>query len=132
MEVTKSKQGAIWGNTEAERLFRAASAKQAVVRPGETRGFPTPSSVTCTAAVGVGEAGVGGGGSGSHPPVAPGSGSAFPHCSSKGFKTERMFPLPGDLHFERGARKARGGPSSLQTSIDPRLRTHHPGPHPNF
>lgn len=67
MEVTKSKQGAIWGNTEAERLFRAMSAKQAVVRPGETRGFPTPSSVTFTAAVGVGEAGVGCGGSGSHP-----------------------------------------------------------------
>lgn len=68
MEVTKLKQGAICGNTEAERLFRAASAKQAVVRPGETRGFPNPISVTFTAAVGVGEAGVGGGGSRSHPP----------------------------------------------------------------
>lgn len=27
-KVTKSKQGAIWGNTETEWLFRAASAKR--------------------------------------------------------------------------------------------------------
>lgn len=72
MEVTKSKQGAILGNTEAERLFRAASAMQAVVRPGETRGFPTAPSVTFTAVLGVGEAGVGGGESGSHPSSRPG------------------------------------------------------------
>lgn len=72
MKVTKSKQGVISGNTEAERLFRAASAMQAVVRPGETRGFPTAPSVTFTAIWGVGEAGVGGGESGSHPSSRPG------------------------------------------------------------
>lgn len=85
MKVTKSKQGAISGNTEAERLFRAASAMQAVVRPGETRGFPTAPSVTFTAwvrqvwAVGKADPTL---------PVAPDSGSAFLRCSSKGFKIE--------------------------------------------
>lgn len=68
VEVTKSKRGAIWGNTEAERPFRAVSAKQSVVRPTETRGFPTPPRVPFTAAMGEGEAGVGREGSGAHPP----------------------------------------------------------------
>lgn len=34
MKVIKSKQGAIWGNTEAEWLFPAVSAEQSVVRLG--------------------------------------------------------------------------------------------------
>lgn len=77
MEVSKSKQGAIWGNTAAERLLGAASAKQSAVRPGETRGFPTPLSVTFTAAVG------GGGRQGKWiPPTQSPRGSGFPFLAA--------------------------------------------------
>lgn len=77
MEVSKSKQGAIWGNTAAERLLGAASAKQSAVRPGETRGFPTPLSVTFTAVVG------GGGRQGKWiPPTQSPRGSGFPFLAA--------------------------------------------------
>lgn len=105
-KLQNQNEGPSGGNTKAERLFRAASAKQAVFTPGETRGFPTPPNVTFTAAMGVGEAGVGGGGSGPTLPVAPGSGSPFPRCSSEGLKDrKRLFPLSGDLHVQRGAKE---------------------------
>lgn len=59
VEVTKSKQRAGQGKHQtAAPPCRAACAKSSVVRPGETRGFPTwcPSCGGC----GRGEAGVGG------------------------------------------------------------------------
>lgn len=57
VEVTKSKQWAGRGNVRPQ-LHRAGQLVQRVVRPGETRGFPTwcPSCGDC----GRGEAGVGG------------------------------------------------------------------------
>lgn len=82
------------------------------------------------AAVGVGEAGVGGGVGGEVAPTLPVAWG----CSSKGLKLERMFSLSGDLHFERGAQRTRGGLSSVpeQHNESPSLQIHHPGPHLQF
>lgn len=131
-QLQNQNEGPSGGNTKAERLFRAASAKQAVFTPGETWGFPTPPKVTFTAALGVGEAGVGGGGSGPTLPVASGSGSPFPRCSSKGLKTEKDCSLCRGICTFKEEPRARGGPSSVPTTLFLCLRAPHPGPHPNF
>lgn len=113
MKVIKSKQGAVWGNTKAEWLFRVLCLQSrpwsGLAKPGAFQHhlvfylWQLWAWVRQVEAVGEVNAIL---------PVAWGCGSVS-SLFLQGLKPERMFSLSGDLHFERGAQRARGGPSSL-------------------